>query len=152
MRRRTFNASTPLEASLHDIRGVARPLIVFSILLNLLLLVSPIYMMQVFDRVLTSGRGETLIFLTLIAMVAMGVLGILEWARMGMLSRIGIWLEKRLAPDIARRQAPGGIVVLSGLLTRQAPGVLAVYRACGYRPVGSVKIDGWSTLVLRLAR
>ncbi len=59
---------------------------------------------------------------------------------------------RRLAPDIAKRQAPGGIVVLSGLLTRQAPAVLAVYRAWGYRPIGSVRIDGWSTLVLRLAR
>lgn len=58
---------------------------------------------------------------------------------------------KRLAPDAARRQAPGGIVVLSGLLNRQAPGVSAVYRAWGYRPLGAVRIDGWSTLVLRKA-
>lgn len=56
---------------------------------------------------------------------------------------------KRLAPELARRQAPGGVVVLSGLLARQAPGVSAIYRAWGYRPLGAVRIDGWTTLVLR---
>lgn len=56
---------------------------------------------------------------------------------------------KRLAPEVARRQAPEGVVILSGLLARQAPGVNAIYRAWGYRPLGAVKIDGWTTLVLR---
>ncbi len=76
------------------------PLILFGAGINLLLLTSPIFMMQVFDRVLTSGRPETLVFLTLIAVIALGVLGALDMVRMKMLSRVGIWLEKRLAPDV----------------------------------------------------
>jgi ABC-type protease/lipase transport system fused ATPase/permease subunit len=36
---------------------------------NLLILVSPIYMLQVFDRVLLTYRVETLLYLTLIAAV-----------------------------------------------------------------------------------
>ena len=41
------------------------------------------------------------------------------------------------------------VAILSGLLTRQAPAVLAVYRAWGYRLVGRVVIGEWTTLTLR---
>lgn len=56
---------------------------------------------------------------------------------------------KRLAPDMARHQAPGGVAILAGLLTRQAPGVLAVYEGWGYRRIDRVVIGEWTTLVLR---
>lgn len=56
---------------------------------------------------------------------------------------------KRLAPDMARHQAKGGVAILSGLLTRQAPGVLAVYEGWGYRRIDRVPIGEWTTLVLR---
>lgn len=91
---------TPLALALREARKVGIALVLFSLFLNLLLLVSPIYMMQVFDRVLTSGRGETLLFLTIIAIAAMAVLGALEAARARLLSRVGIWLERRLAPEV----------------------------------------------------
>jgi ribosomal protein L11 methyltransferase len=58
---------------------------------------------------------------------------------------------RRLAPDIAAAQAPGGVAILSGLLARQAPGVAAVYRSWGYVPVETVRIGDWRTLVLRRA-
>ncbi|TPE53777.1 50S ribosomal protein L11 methyltransferase [Amaricoccus solimangrovi] len=56
---------------------------------------------------------------------------------------------KRLAPAMARHQAPGGVAILSGLLTRQAPGVRAVYEGWGYRRIDRVVIGEWTTLVLR---
>jgi PrtD family type I secretion system ABC transporter len=99
-RKRADYAGTPLERALSETRRIAGPLLVFGAGINLLLLTSPIFMMQVFDRVLTSGRPETLVFLTLIAIVALGVLGALDMVRMKMLSRVGIWLEKQLAPDV----------------------------------------------------
>lgn len=55
---------------------------------------------------------------------------------------------RRMAPQLARAQRPGGVAILSGILARQAPGVLAVYRAWGYRPRGTVAIGEWRTLVL----
>ena len=69
----------------------------FSAFVNLLMLVSPIFMMQMFDRVLASGRVETLLLLTLVALVAFVVYGILEWVRGRILARIGAWLEDTLA-------------------------------------------------------
>jgi ribosomal protein L11 methyltransferase len=56
---------------------------------------------------------------------------------------------KRLAPDMARRLAPGGRVVLSGMLDRQAPGVEAVYRGWGFRRDMAFRESGWTTLALR---
>lgn len=68
-----------------------------SLFLNLLLLVSPIYMMQVYDRVLNTGHLETLIYLTLAAAVALAVMGVLEAVRIELLNRLGAWLEGRLS-------------------------------------------------------
>ena len=93
-------AALPLAAALRNMRRAAGALVIFSMCLNLLLLTSPIYMMQVFDRVITSGHTETLIFLTLIAGIATLVLGGLETARMRLLTRAGLWLERRLAPEL----------------------------------------------------
>ena len=55
---------------------------------------------------------------------------------------------RRMAPELARAQAPGGVAVLSGILARQAAGVLATYRGWGYRRRGVVAIGEWRTLVL----
>ncbi|MER2507917.1 50S ribosomal protein L11 methyltransferase [Amaricoccus sp.] len=56
---------------------------------------------------------------------------------------------KRLAPEMASHQTAGGVAILSGLLTRQAPAVLAVYRGWGYARIDRVPIGEWTTLVLR---
>ena len=56
---------------------------------------------------------------------------------------------KRLAPQIAAHQAPGGVAILSGILARQAAGVVAVYRGWGYRPERRCGSASGSTLVLR---
>ncbi len=55
----------------------------------------------------------------------------------------------QMARDLARALAPGGVAVLSGLLQRQEPIVLAPHRAQRVRLVRRIVIDGWSTLVLR---
>jgi ribosomal protein L11 methyltransferase len=54
-----------------------------------------------------------------------------------------------LAPDLARTLAPGGRAVLSGLLRRQEPIVLAPHRGYGIVLERRFVIDGWSTVVLR---
>jgi ribosomal protein L11 methyltransferase len=54
----------------------------------------------------------------------------------------------RMAPDLARALAPGGIAVLSGLLARQEAAVLAAHRACRLRLVRRIRRGGWHTLVL----
>jgi ribosomal protein L11 methyltransferase len=54
-----------------------------------------------------------------------------------------------MARDLARAVAPGGAVILSGLLRRQEAAVLAAYRAQGLALAFRVALDGWSSVVLR---
>ncbi|HTW54198.1 MAG TPA: 50S ribosomal protein L11 methyltransferase [Stellaceae bacterium] len=55
----------------------------------------------------------------------------------------------QMARDLARSVAPGGAVILSGLLRRQEAAVLAGYRMQHLPLARRIVIDGWSTLVLR---
>jgi ribosomal protein L11 methyltransferase len=54
---------------------------------------------------------------------------------------------QRLASPLARFIAPGGRIVLSGLLTAQANAALAAYH--GFALERRIELDGWTTLVLR---
>ncbi len=69
-----------------------------SCLINILMLTIPIYMLQVFDRVIPSQSFDTLTYLTLIAIIAIMVLGMLDFARSLIMTRIGTWMDKQLSP------------------------------------------------------
>jgi ribosomal protein L11 methyltransferase len=56
---------------------------------------------------------------------------------------------RQLAAPMARHLAPSALVILSGLLTHQAPAVIAAYRARGLVPLRHLRIEGWSSLLLR---
>lgn len=58
---------------------------------------------------------------------------------------------KVLAQPMARHMAHSGIAILSGLLPHQAAGVTATYRAAGFVLLRHLKLDGWSSLVVRRA-
>ena len=81
----------------------------FSLAINLLLLVPPLYMLQVFDRVLASRSVETLAVLTLAAIVALVVMALLDVLRARLLAASGAALDRSLGPR-----------VLDGLLAQTA--------------------------------
>lgn len=68
----------------------------FSLFINLLMLVPPMYMMQVYDRVLSSGSETTLLMLTLIMVFLLVTMGALEWVRSQVLVRVSTRLETLL--------------------------------------------------------
>ncbi|MBO6824964.1 MAG: type I secretion system permease/ATPase [Sneathiella sp.] len=72
----------------------------FSFFINLLMLVGPFYMLQVYDRVLTSGSIPTLIFLTIAAVGLTMVSSLLEWLRSRILVRLNGRLEKSLRQSL----------------------------------------------------
>jgi PrtD family type I secretion system ABC transporter len=91
---------TALEAALREVgRGLA-VVAALSLFLNLLVLVSPLYMFQVFDRVLPSGHVETLVALTVAAGFALLVFGLLEVIRHQALVRMSTWLDRRLSEPV----------------------------------------------------
>ena len=55
----------------------------------------------------------------------------------------------RLAVALSRLAAPGGRVVLSGLLPAHAKAILSIYRAQGLVLVRRIPLEGWMTLVLK---
>ncbi len=55
----------------------------------------------------------------------------------------------RLSRDVARVLKPDGVLVLSGLLIRDVPGVLAAYRMQGWTLSRRSAREGWATLVLK---
>jgi ribosomal protein L11 methyltransferase len=55
-----------------------------------------------------------------------------------------------LAPDMAQHCAPGGIIILSGLLVVQAEAILAAYTAQGFVLENREDLGEWSALTLRL--
>ena len=83
----------------------------FSFALNLLMLAVPLYSIQIYDRVLGSGRVETLVLLTLIAVAALAALGAFEMVRSSLLARTASRFEQILAEPVvaaaARQPGPG---------------------------------------------
>jgi ribosomal protein L11 methyltransferase len=53
---------------------------------------------------------------------------------------------QELAPALAARVAPGGTLLLSGLLTGDVPAVAAAYEATGLRPAGRADEGEWAAL------
>lgn len=58
-----------------------KAILIFSLVSNLLLLVAPLYMLQIYDRVLTSGSTDTLLWLTIIAVFLLAIYGATEVAK-----------------------------------------------------------------------
>ncbi|RWR29596.1 50S ribosomal protein L11 methyltransferase [Sinirhodobacter populi] len=54
-----------------------------------------------------------------------------------------------LAPDMGRHCAPGGHVILSGILNEQADEVAAAYEAQGFATVSRKEYGDWTTLAMR---
>lgn len=66
---------------------------VFSMIINLLMLAGPLYMLQVYDRVLSSRNTYTLVMITLIVVGAYMILAALEYIRSQVVIRVGSRLD-----------------------------------------------------------
>lgn len=96
------NLKPRLKTALRQCGTGVLPLLAFGFVINLLYLVAPLYMLQVFDRVLSSQRIETLLMLTLIAGFALLVLGLLETVRSRIQTRMGNWLDRTMSGQMIR--------------------------------------------------
>jgi ATP-binding cassette, subfamily C, type I secretion system permease/ATPase len=90
--------ATELKTALRTCISAFGACAVFSFVINILMLTLPIYMLQVYDRVLTTGHVDTLIMLTLIVTIALAVMCALDTLRTVVTIRIGCWLSDRLGP------------------------------------------------------
>jgi ATP-binding cassette subfamily C protein/ATP-binding cassette subfamily C exporter for protease/lipase/ATP-binding cassette subfamily C protein EexD len=98
MKRSNTARRTELSQAVSDCRRAALVNGLFSVVINLLLLTPPLYMMQIYDRVITTGHSATLLFLTAMAALALIVLTALDAVRSAVMVRLGCWLNDRLGP------------------------------------------------------
>ena len=101
--------ATLLRSVIAPFRSAFLAAALFSLAINLLVLTSPIYMMQVFDRVVTSGHLDTLAWLTLLAAAAYVTYGALETVRGSILARLGAWLDRTLATRLITAGLTSGL-------------------------------------------
>ncbi|MDW7748014.1 type I secretion system permease/ATPase [Halomonas sp.] len=94
--------TTDLQRALGACRGGFASVGFFSLFVNLLMLVPAIYMLQVYDRVLSTRSTETLLMLTLVVVFLFAIMGLLELVRSRMLVRIGNRLDLLLNERIYR--------------------------------------------------
>lgn len=104
----------PLHAALRADRWHSLALAAMSGVLNLLMLTGPLYMMNVYDRVLSSGSIPTLVALSLIAGLMIGLAGLCDILRARVQHRLAARLQHRLEPqvfaaDLARGMGQSGI-------------------------------------------
>jgi PrtD family type I secretion system ABC transporter len=91
---------TELDSTMGQARGVFVAVALFSFFINALMLTVPLYMLQVYDRVLVSRSEHTLLMLTLVAGGFLLALGFLELARSRILVRLGAQLDNRLSAPL----------------------------------------------------
>lgn len=73
---------------------------VFSMCINILMLTAPLFMLQVFDRVITSRNTDTLVMLMLVAGGALLAMAALEAVRSLSLIRVSTWLDNRIGGSL----------------------------------------------------
>lgn len=87
-------------AILRACRGYFVTVAVFSLAINLLYLATPLYMLQMYDRVVPSGSVVTLIMLTIALLVALLALAILDVVRSHVLARAGVRLDRLMSARV----------------------------------------------------
>lgn len=95
-------SSLTLASVVAKLRANFLAVVFFSFFINLLVFVGPLYMLQVYDRVLTSRSGVTLAMLTLLAVSLLVVYGLLEAIRSRLLVRTGARFSELLSEPLFR--------------------------------------------------
>jgi PrtD family type I secretion system ABC transporter len=109
--------------------------------MNLLMLAPALFMLQVFDRVLTSRSMETLIMLLLLVLVSLLCMSFLDMIRQRLLASAAVTLEKLIGPEVltemirrgalpAQNHASAGlrdVSILRAFLT--GPGIISIFDA-----------------------
>lgn len=109
--------------ALRGLRGTFVMVGLFSAIINLLMLTGPVYMLQVYDRVLSSGSVATLVGLFAIVIVLYGFLGLYDFLRARLLSRASLRLDARVGDEAFRFALRAGSI---GGRSRVDPGAQPV--------------------------
>ena len=94
--------SREIRAALAESRRLFVACALFSVAVNVLMLTGPLFMLQIYDRVLGSRSQETLLTLAILVAFLFLLMGVLDHARGRVLARAGSRLQARLDPRVLR--------------------------------------------------
>jgi len=100
MKTPNFFARSELTATLWSFRREFLIVGAFSMIANLLMLTPTIYMLQVYDRVLSSQSELTLIAMSLLALLLFAIMAFAEWLRSRLLVSTGVRLDEQLSTQV----------------------------------------------------
>lgn len=86
-----------IEDLLVEVRRFFWPVLIFSIVINLMTLILPIYMLQIYDRVLTSRNITTLILITVVALGMLAVGNLMSHYRSLVTARLGAYFFQEMS-------------------------------------------------------
>ena len=98
-----MSAPTALKQAYGKFRAILLATVIFSFFVNLLMFVGPLYMLQIYDRVLASRSEYTLIMITGVAIGLLVTYGLLEFIRSRMLVRAGLEFDEVLSGPMFSR-------------------------------------------------
>lgn len=96
-------SKTPLQAAYGRFRAIVLTTFIFSFAINMLLFAAPLYMLQIYDRVLGSRNETTLLMISIIILFLMIIYGLLEFIRSRMLVRAGQQFDDVLSESLFSR-------------------------------------------------
>lgn len=99
---RTQKGRDELRSVMRRNRGLFWAVGLFSTFVNILMLTGPLYMLQVYDRVLGSRSEETLLALTVLMAFLFGMMGFLDFTRGRILARVGAKFQAALDKRVFR--------------------------------------------------
>ena len=94
---------TALQQAIASGQRIYWAVFVLSVVASLLMLTSPIYMLQIYDRVLASGSTETLIVLTIITAALLALLALIDMVRQRLLANFGTYLDWAVSDQVFER-------------------------------------------------
>lgn len=99
---------TPIAEAVAFTRAGVIGVIAFSMIMNILLLTGPLYMLQIYDRVLTSQSLPTLMALSILVVGLLATFGIFDFIRTRAMARIAAGLDLKLADEAFIRTVRAG--------------------------------------------
>ena len=120
--------TTPMWEVVRKMRRCFVHAAIFSLCLNILMLVLPIYSLQVLDRVMSSHSMETLVMLTIITVVCLAFYAFFMMLRGALFNTLSEWLDRTLAPKLlehAIQRSSHGQITQAGQYQRDLGSVKA---------------------------
>ena len=144
----TTQSTDALKRAMGSCRRAWAGVALISAWVNLLMLAVPLYMMQIFDRVLTTGHIDTLLVLTAMVAGALFVFGLLDALRGRILARAGAWLEGELGAPVLSGAVADALRVGGGVSAQGLRDLAAVRGYVGSPSVTPLFDAPWAPVFL----